>query len=118
WNAKLSGEVMHEDVFWSCTTCRACMEVCPVGIEHVDYILDARRSMALMEGSIPSEAQISLRAIENRGNPFGPAEERMNWAEGLDVPVLEAGAEVEVLYWVGCISAYDKRKQKIARSMA
>jgi len=115
--AAFAGEVLDENVFWSCTTCRACMEVCPVGIEHVDFIVDVRRSKALMEGAIPSEAQSSLRAIENRGNPFGPAEDRFNWAEGLEVPVLNAGDSAEILYWVGCISAYDNRKQKIARSM-
>lgn len=115
---KLAGGVMDADVFWSCTTCRACMEVCPVGIEHVDLILDVRRSQALMEGAIPTEAQSSLRAIETRGNPFGPRESREEWADGLGVRVLGEGDEVEVLYWVGCISAYDRRKQKIARSMA
>lgn len=117
WGDALAGTVMDEDVFWSCTTCRACMEVCPVGIEHVDLIVEARRSMALMEGNIPSEAQSSLRAIETRGNPFGPAEERTNWADGLDVPILEEGQSVEVVYWVGCVSSYDKRKQKIARAV-
>lgn len=115
--AKLGGEVMDEDVFWSCTSCRACMEVCPVGIEHVDLIMDVRRSLALIDGSIPAEAQNSLRAIETRGNPFGPADSRASWADGLDVPILTGGEEVEILYWVGCVSAYDKRKQKIARSM-
>jgi Fe-S oxidoreductase/nitrate reductase gamma subunit len=117
-DAKIAGEVMKEDVFWSCTTCRACMEVCPVGIEHVDLITDVRRSLALMNGSIPSEAQSSLRAIETRGNPFGPADQRQSWTDGLNVPILKAGDSVEVLYWVGCVSAYDKRKQKIARSVA
>ncbi len=114
----LSGGVMNEDVFWSCTTCRACMEVCPVGIEHVDLITDVRRSMVLMEGNIPSEAQSSLRAIETRGNPFGPREERADWAEGLDIRIIEPGEKVDVLYWVGCISSFDKRKQNIARSVA
>lgn len=117
-SAKLAGEVMDADVFWSCTTCRACMEVCPVGIEHLDLIVDVRRSEALMEGAIPTEAQASLRAIENRGNPFGPAEARVDWAAGLDIRVLGEGDSAEVLYWVGCVSAYDKRKQKIARSIA
>lgn len=113
----LAGGVMEEDVFWSCNTCRACEEVCPVGIEHVDYIVDVRRSMAMMEGKIPTEAQGTLRAIETRGNPFGPSEERANWSDGLDVKILEDGDSVEVLYWVGCVSAFDKRKQSIARSM-
>ncbi|MFN8392629.1 MAG: (Fe-S)-binding protein [Bdellovibrionota bacterium] len=115
---KLAGEVMDEGVFWACTTCRACMEVCPVGIEHLDLIQDVRRSLALIEGTIPSEAQSSLRAIETRGNPFGPTEERANWSDGLNVKVLQSGDSVDVLYWVGCVSSYDKRKQKIARSVA
>lgn len=117
-DAPLAGGVMDENVFWMCTTCRACMEVCPVGIEHVDFIVDVRRSMALMEGNIPKEAQGTLRAIETRGNPFGPAESRVDWAEGVDVPILDEGAEVDVLYWVGCVSAYDKRKQSIARAVS
>ncbi|MCC6219732.1 MAG: 4Fe-4S dicluster domain-containing protein [Deltaproteobacteria bacterium] len=114
----ISKDVMHEDVFWSCTTCRACMEACPVGIEHVDLIVDVRRSMALMEAKLPSEAQASFRAIETRGNPFGPSHIRTEWTNGLDVPILEAGSEVDLLYWVGCVSAFDKRKQKIAQAMA
>ncbi len=115
---KLATEVLEENVFWSCTSCRACMEVCPVGIEHVDYIMDVRRSMALMEGTIPQEAQSSLRSIETRGNPFGPANERANWTEGLNVRILNEGDEADVLYWVGCVSSFDKRKQKIAKSLA
>lgn len=114
---EIAGTVLDEDVFWACTTCRACMEVCPVGIEHVDYIVDVRRSMALMQGNLPSEAQPALRAIETRGNPFGPSEDRMNWADGLELPILKKGDEVDVLYWVGCVSAFDKRKQNIARAM-
>ena len=116
-NAKLAGEVLDEKVFWSCTSCRACEEVCPVGISHLDIIGDVRRSLALMDAAIPSEAQASLRAIETRGNPFGPAESRADWANGLSVKILSAGEEVDVLYWVGCVSAFDKRKQSIARSM-
>lgn len=114
----LAGEVIDKNVFWSCTTCRACMEVCPVGIEHVDYIVDVRRSSALMQGDVPHEAQSSLRSIETRGNPFGPASERANWTEGLNVKILNEGDEVDILYWVGCVSSFDKRKQKIAKSLA
>jgi Fe-S oxidoreductase/nitrate reductase gamma subunit len=114
--AMLAGGVMQEDVFWSCTTCRACVEVCPVGINHVDLITDVRRNLTLVQGTLPSEANSSLRAIETRGNPFGPAEDRTNWCSGLNIPFLSAGDEVEVLYWVGCLPAYDKRKQKIAQS--
>ncbi len=117
WDTPFAGGVMEEDVFWSCTSCRACEEICPVGINHLDMIMGVRRNMAMIEGKIPSEAQGSLRAIETRGNPFGPAESRTDWTEGLEVPILKDGAEVDILYWVGCVSAYDKRKQEIARSM-
>ena len=109
---------MSEDVFWSSTTCRACEEVCPVGIEHVDLITDVRRSMVLLQGALPNEAQPSLRAIENRGNPLGDANARVDWAKDISVPIAEPNQKLDVLYWVGCISAYDKRKQSIARSLA
>ena len=114
---RIAGDVMHQDVFWSCTTCMACVEACPVGINHVEQITENRRNMVLMEGEIPSEAQQTLRALENRGNPYGPAEDRMNWAADLDVPVIQEGDEVDYLYWIGCVSAFDPRKQKIARAM-
>ena len=113
----IAGGVLDKDVFWSCTTCMACVEACPVGINHVEQIVENRRHMALMEGDIPSEAQQTLRALETRANPYGPAEDRLAWAEGLDVPVVQPGDSVDYLYWVGCVSAYDKRKQQIAQSL-
>lgn len=114
---RISTEVMSDKVFWSCTTCMACVEACPVGINHVDMIVGNRRNMVLMQGEVPSEAQATLRALENRGNPYGAPQDRMKWADGLNVPVLKAGDSVDYLYWVGCVSAYDPRKQKIARSL-
>ena len=116
-NASLAGDVLDDKVFWSCTSCKACEDACPVGISHVDIITDVRRSQALMLGEIPSEAQGALRAIETRGNPFGPADNRSDWTEGLDVKILEENDEVDVLYWIGCVSAFDKRKQSIAKAM-
>ncbi len=116
-DARLAGEVMDEDVFWSCTTCRACMEICPVGIEHVDLIVETRRNLLLIQGSAPSEAQPILRAIESQGTPVGDAASREDWTKGLEIPFIKAGDSVDILYWVGCISAYDTRKQKIAKSM-
>jgi Fe-S oxidoreductase/nitrate reductase gamma subunit len=115
--ASLAGEVMNSDVFWACTTCRACMEVCPVSIEHVDLITEVRRNLSLIKGEVPSDALNSLKAIETRGNPFGPSDDRFSWATGLDVPLIKEGDQVDILYWVGCISAYDKRKQSITKSM-
>ncbi|MBX7145221.1 MAG: respiratory nitrate reductase subunit gamma [Oligoflexia bacterium] len=114
---RIAGEVMQDTVFWSCNTCMACVEACPVGINHVDLIVGNRRNMVLMQGEVPTEAQATLRALENRANPYGPPQDRMKWAADLDVPVLKPGDSVDYLYWVGCVSAFDPRKQKIARSL-
>ncbi len=113
----ISGSVMDPNVFWSCTTCYACVTACPVGINHVDQIMSNRRNMVMMKGEIPSEAQASLRMLESQGNPYGAAEDRSKWYNDLDLPIVKAGDEVDYLYWVGCVSAFDPRKQKIARSL-
>ncbi|MCB0352491.1 MAG: (Fe-S)-binding protein [Bdellovibrionales bacterium] len=115
--ARISGDVMDPNVFWTCNTCYACVEACPVGINHVDLIVGNRQNMVLMQGEIPSEAQGTLRALENRENPYGAPEDRANWVAELDIPLLTAGSKVDYLYWVGCVSAYDPRKQKIARAL-
>ncbi len=114
---RIAGDVISADAFWSCTTCMACVEACPVGINHVDQIVGNRRNMALMHGEIPNEAQGTLRALENRSNPFGAPQDRTKWLTGIDVPIIKAGEQVDYLYWVGCVSAFDPRKQKIARSL-
>lgn len=114
---RIAGDVMDKDVFWSCNTCMACVEACPVGINHVDLIVENRRNMVLMHGDVPEEAQATLRALETRGNPFGAAEDRIKWTEGLDVPLLKEGDEVDYLFWVGCVSSFDPRKQKIAKAL-
>lgn len=111
-------EVIDPDVFWACTTCYACVNVCPVNINHVDQIVGHRRHLTMLEGSIPREAATMLSKLESRNNPLGsPENERQAWTEGLDVRILQEGDEVDYLYWVGCISSYDKRKAEIARSM-
>ena len=112
----IAGGVIDPETFWSCTTCYACVDACPVGINHVDQIIENRRNMVLMKGEIPQETQSALRAIESQGNPFGAREDRTKWAEGLDIPILKEGDEVDYLYWVGCVSAFDTRKQKIAKA--
>lgn len=114
---RIAGEVIEQDVFWSCTTCRACVEACPVGIDHVDQIMGNRQNMVLMHGEVPSEAQATLRALENRSNPLGNQEDREKWFEGHDIPVLKEGDSIDYLYWVGCVSSFDPRKQKIALSL-
>jgi Fe-S oxidoreductase len=114
----IHGEVIKADELWACTTCMACVEECPAHIDIVDTIIDLRRYLTLSEGTLPSTAPMSLQNIERAGNPWGLAPtDRLAWAEGLEVPVLEAGKPVEYLYWVGCSASYDRRNQAIARSV-
>jgi len=114
----IHGELIKPEELWACTTCMACVEECPAFIDIVDTILDLRRYLALSEGALPSTAPQSLQNIQRAGNPWGlPPGDRLAWAQGLDVPVLEEGQEVEYLYWVGCSAAYDRRNQAIARAM-
>jgi Fe-S oxidoreductase/nitrate reductase gamma subunit len=114
----IHGELIKPDELWACTTCMACVEECPAFIDIVDTIIDLRRYLALSEGALPSTAPQSLQNMQRAGNPWGlPAAERLAWAQGLDVPVMEPGKEVEYLYWVGCSASYDKRNQAIARSV-
>ena len=112
-------------MLWSCTTCGACVEQCPVDIEHVDHIVDMRRFQVLVESSFPSEAGTMLKNLENKGNPWGmSARARLEWTQGLDfeVPVLgqdvEDLAEVDYLYWVGCAGALEDRAKKTTRAFA
>jgi Fe-S oxidoreductase len=114
----IHGELIKADELWACTTCMACVQECPAFIDIVDTIVDLRRYLALSEGALPSTAPQSLQNIQRAGNPWGlPAGERLAWAQGLDVPLMEAGREVEYLYWVGCSASYDKRNQAIARAV-
>jgi Fe-S oxidoreductase/nitrate reductase gamma subunit len=114
----LHGEVIQADELWACTTCMACVQECPAHIDIVDTLIDLRRYLTLSEGTLPSTAPMSLQNIERAGNPWGLAPtQRLDWAEGLDVPVLEEGRPVEYLYWVGCSASYDRRNQAIARSV-
>ncbi|HLG67008.1 MAG TPA: (Fe-S)-binding protein [Acidimicrobiales bacterium] len=111
------------DVLWSCTTCGACVEQCPVDIEHVDAIVDMRRYEVLMESRFPSEAGLMLRNIENQGDPWGLGQaKRTEWTESLDfeVPVVTGTIpdDVEYLYWVGCAGALDERARKGVQATA
>ena len=119
------GGVIDPEVLWSCTTCGACVEQCPVDIEHVDHIVDMRRYQVLIESSFPSEAGTMLKNLENKGNPWGMnANARLDWLEDLDfeVPVVGDGVEdlagVEYLYWVGCAGALEDRAKKTTRAFA
>jgi len=114
----IHGELIKAEELWACTTCMACVQECPAFIDIVDTIIDLRRYLTLSEGALPSTAPQSLQNMQRAGNPWGlPAGERLAWAEGLDVPVLEEGKEVEYLYWVGCSASYDRRNQAIARAV-
>ncbi len=114
----IHGALIKPEELWACTTCMACVQECPAFIDIVDTILDLRRYLTLSEGALPSTAPQSLQNIQRAGNPWGlPAAERLAWADGLEVPVIEEGREVEYLYWVGCSASYDKRNQAIARAV-
>lgn len=100
----------------SCTTCGACMEECPANIEHVQMIMDLKRYKALTLGDLPPAAADATNKVKKNGNPWGIAQEdRFNWAQGLDVPVIETGKKVDYLYYVGCAGSYDGSNQKVVR---
>jgi Fe-S oxidoreductase/nitrate reductase gamma subunit len=110
--------LVTEEVLWACTTCRACQEICPADIEHVNKILEMRRSLALMDGAFPGdEVRVAIGNIEVNGNPFGSAPaSRGDWTAGLDVKQMAEDSDVDVLYFVGCYASFDKRNRDIARS--
>jgi len=117
--------VIDPDVLWACTTCGACVQQCPVDIEHVDTIVDMRRYQVLMESAFPKELGGTFTKLERQGNPWGlPARARLDWAKGLpfDVPVVgadvESAADVDYLFWVGCAGAYEDRAKKTTRAVA
>lgn len=123
--APLIGEVVPEEVLWDCTTCGACVEQCPVDIEHIDHVLDLRRHQVLMESAFPRELGRAFRGMESKGNPYNqPARKRLDWAKGLDfaVPVIgedvEDASEVDYLFWVGCAGAFDDRARATTAAVA
>jgi len=120
--SELNG-VIDPEVLWDCTTCGACVEQCPVDIEHVDHIVDMRRYQVMIESEFPSELGGLFRNLENKGNPWGQNnKERMAWAEGLDfeVPVIidVIDPDHEYLFWVGCAGAFDDRAKRTTRAVA
>ena len=115
--------VIDPDVLWSCTTCGACVEECPVDIEHIDTIVDMRRYQVLMESEFPTEAGLMLRNVENQGDPWGLGQaKRTEWTQTLDfeIPVITGTIpdDVEYLYWVGCAGALDERARKGVQATA
>jgi len=111
-------ELIGKDALWSCTTCRACQEICPAAIEHVKKIVDLRRSLILMEGEFPGdEVMTAMEQTEVNGNPLGMGYAgRGDWAQDLDVAVLANDAAVDILYFVGCYASFDKRNIAVAKS--
>ena len=111
-------DTVATDVLWSCTTCRACQEICPATIEHVPKIVDMRRHLVLMEGEFPGEeVQTAVDAIEVNGNPLGMGHaSRGDWAQELGVKTLAEDPEVDLLYFVGCYASFDKRNIKVAKA--
>ena len=111
-------------MLWSCTTCGACVEQCPVDIEHVDHIVDMRRYQVLIESNFPSEAGVMLRNLENKGNPWGASQNtREDWTKGLRLRGPAGRREVEdfdgrLLFWVGCAGAFEDRAKKTTRAVA
>ncbi len=107
------------DEIWNCTTCRACDEVCPIYVDHIDKIIDMRRSLVLDKATIPETAQGALLSIEKRNHPWrGTTATRTGWTEGLDIKPMSENADIDVLYWVGCTSALEDRSIKVAKAIA
>ena len=111
-------DAVTEDVLWSCTTCRACMEACPVFIEHIDSIVDMRRYLVMEQAKMPETAQGALLSMEQRGHPWrGTSFSRTDWAQGQEVKTLAEEPDVEVLFWVGCTGALEGRSQAVPKAM-
>ncbi|MEJ2111510.1 MAG: heterodisulfide reductase-related iron-sulfur binding cluster, partial [Acidobacteriota bacterium] len=115
--ADIVGKVFDEEFIWHCRTCSACMEVCPALIEHVDTLMELRRNEVLIQGRVPEEAGQALRMFENNGNPFGPQSDREDWIRETGVRVVAPGEKVDVLYWIGCVVAFDPQKHRIAEDL-
>jgi Fe-S oxidoreductase len=125
--APIVGNAIPYDAVWDCVTCGACVEACPVLIEHVDKIVGLRRNLVLEESRFPPELNTAFRNMESVGNPWGqPPATRTDWTKGLPFEVLTMAAlaaagrlgDLEVLYWVGCAAAFDDRNRKVARAFA
>ncbi len=116
---KLVGDYITDDELWACTTCMACVEECPVQIEHVDSIVDMRRFLVLNESRFPKELQTTFQNLERNFTPWGFSHSsRADWAEGLAIPTLRDNPGADFLFWVGCAGAYDARYRKVTRAFA
>ena len=115
----LIGRWIEEEALWDCLTCGACVRECPVGVEHIDTIVDMRRYLVMEKAEMPETAMNALLSMEQRGHPWrGTTFTRTDWAEGMDIKILAEHPDTEILFWVGCTAALEQRSQSVARSMA
>ena len=113
------GGIISTDALWACTSCRACMEICPVSIEHVPTIIDMRRHLVMEESEFPQEVTPVFNNIERNANPWEISnDKRAEWAAGLDIPLMSDNPNADVLYWVGCMGSFDERNKKVATAVA
>ncbi len=112
-------EVITEEVIWDCTTCRACQQACPVYIEHIDKIVDMRRSLTMEKSQMPEAAQQALQCLSAREHPWrGTTATRTDWTEGLEIKMLSDDSNIDILYWVGCTAALEERNMKVSAATA
>jgi Fe-S oxidoreductase len=121
----LNPDVVEDEVIWDCTTCGACVQACPVNIEHIDAIVDMRRNLVMTESRFPREMQSALQNMETTGNPWGqPPNARTEWMKGtskqdpLEIPHVSDNPNADVLLWVGCAGAFDDRQKKVMYDLA
>jgi Fe-S oxidoreductase/nitrate reductase gamma subunit len=115
----MATEVITEEVIWDCTTCRACQQACPIYIEHIDKIVDMRRSLTMERSQMPDEVQQTLQCLSARGHPWrGTTSTRTDWADGLEIKILSDDSDIDILYWVGCTAALEDRNMKVSAATA
>jgi Fe-S oxidoreductase len=111
--------LISEEAVWACTSCGACVDICPVGNEPMRDILDVRRNLSMMESSFPKQLETAFKGMERNSNPWNVSQaDRMKWADGVNVPIIEKNPAPEILWWVGCAPATDARAQKTAQAFA
>jgi Fe-S oxidoreductase/nitrate reductase gamma subunit len=119
FNKTLVHDYITDKELWQCTTCNACVQECPVMIEHVDSIVDMRRNLVLTESEFPSNLNNVFKSLENNYTPWAfNSADRANWAEGLDIKTMAEDPGGEILFWVGCAGSYDDRYKKVSRALA
>ena len=112
-------DLISDEAVWACTSCGACVDICPVGNEPMRDILDIRRNLSMMESAFPKQLETAFKGMERNMNPWNVSQaDRMKWAEGMSVPTIEQNGEPEILWWVGCAPATDSRAQKTAQAFA